>query len=163
MHGDDAAARIAAQRAVDAFRGAPRDRAAGRYERYFLARALALLGRYDEAVAAIAFRDAADSSDLLYLGLEGVLAAYRGAEGAADEADAKLAALDHPGIAPLVAGQRARIATARGEHERALALLDWATSRGLARVPSGMDLHLDRVYDPLRGDPRFQRLNRGRD
>jgi len=78
-------------------------------------------------------------------------------------ADAKLAALDHPKIAPLVAGQRARIAAARGDREGTLVLLDWATARGLPRVPTGMDLHLDRVFDPLRGGPRFQRLNRGRD
>jgi len=163
VHGDTAAAGIAAQRAVDWFRGVPRDQPAGRYERYYLARALSMLGRHDEAAAAMAFRVPADSSDMLYLGLEGVVAAYRGAQGAAAEADAKLAAMQDPTIAPLAAAQRARIAMARGDREGSIALLQWASARGLARVPTGMDLHLDWAYDPLRGDPRFERLNRGKD
>jgi hypothetical protein len=29
------------------------------------------------------------------------------------------------------------------------------------RVAFGHDLHSDPLYDPLRGDPRFERVNRG--
>jgi tetratricopeptide (TPR) repeat protein/TolB-like protein len=162
VHGDTAAARIAAERAVDWFRDVPKGQLAGRYERYFWARCLAMLGRYDEAVAAMAFRAPSESNDLLYLGLEGVLAGYRGAADAAAEADGRLAAMVDPAITALVTAQRARVAMARGERERALELLEWAFDRPLARVPTGMDLHMDPVYDPLRGDPRFERINRGK-
>ena len=32
---------------------------------------------------------------------------------------------------------------------------------GVVRVAFGHDLHSDPLYDPLRGDPRFERVNRG--
>jgi hypothetical protein len=92
-----------------------------------------------------------------------VLAGYRGAADAAAEADGRLAAMVDPAITALVTAQRARVAMARGERERALELLEWAFDRPLARVPTGMDLHMDPVYDPLRGDPRFERINRGKE
>ena len=163
VHGDTAAAHLATERAVGWFRGVPKERQVGRYERYFLARCLAMLGRYDEAVAAIAFRPPADASDLLYVGLEGVLGGYRGAAHAAAEADARLAAMQDPAVASLATAQRARVAMARGDRTRALELLEQAYSGGLPRVPTGMDIHLDPVYDPLRGDALFERISRGKE
>jgi hypothetical protein len=82
---------------------------------------------------------------------------------AALEADRRLAAIADPAIAAVAAGQRTRIAASLGEKEKAIGLLEWAWQRGLPRVATGMDLHLDHFYDPLRADPRFKRINRGRD
>lgn len=162
-HGDSGAARLAAERGIAWVRAQPREALSGRYDRYYLGRLLALLGRYDEAAAAIAFRAPADSSDVLYLGFEGALAAYRGSAAAAREADEKLAALTDRAVAPVAAAQRARIAAALGDREKALELLEWAWPRGMARVAAGMDMHVESIYDPLRGDPRFEGINRGRD
>ncbi|HEU5040438.1 MAG TPA: hypothetical protein VFT84_06440 [Gemmatimonadales bacterium] len=162
-HGDTASARRAAERGLAWFQAQPREAVAGRYDRYYLGRLLTLLGRYDEAAAAIAFRAPADSNDALYLGLEGSLAVLRGATAAARDADARLAARTDPAIAGVAAGQRARIAALMGDREKALSLLEWASPRGMTRVATGLDMHLDFLYDPLRGDPRFERINRGRD
>ena len=162
VHGDTAAARIAAERGVAWYRARPRDES-GPYDRYYLGRMLALLGRYDEAAAVIAFRAPADSNDVLYLGLEGALGAARGASETVEDADRRLAAMTDPAVAPLAASMRARIAAAQGDREKALELLEWAWARGMTRVATGLDMHLDWIYDPLRGDPRFERINRGRD
>ncbi|HEX6106539.1 MAG TPA: hypothetical protein VFZ26_13220 [Gemmatimonadales bacterium] len=162
VHGDTAAARIAAERGVTWYRARPRD-GSGRYDRYYLGRMLALLGRYDEAAAVLAFRAPADSNDALYLGLEGALGAARGASETVEDADRRLAAMTDPAVAPLAASMRARIAAAQGDREKALELLEWAWARGMTRVATGLDMHLDWIYDPLRGDPRFERINRGRD
>ncbi|MGH7535573.1 MAG: hypothetical protein ACREMG_08300, partial [Gemmatimonadales bacterium] len=78
VHGDSGAGRRAAEQAVEWYREGSGDRLAGRYDRLYLARSLALLGRLDEAVAVAAFGQATDSSDVLYLGLRGVLAARQG-------------------------------------------------------------------------------------
>ena len=163
VHGDSAAGRLAAERGVAWLAEQPAPAVPGRYDRYYRARLLALIGRHDEAAATLALRAPADSNDVLYLGMEGALAAYRGAALVAAEADAKLAAMGDSATAPVAAAQRARIAAALGDTARALDLLEWAWPRGMARVPTGVDMHLDPVYDPLRGLPRFERMNRGRD
>jgi hypothetical protein len=164
VHGDTANGRIAAERGVAWIRAKPPGEAlGGRYDRFYLGRLLAFLGRYDEAAAAIAFRAPADQYELLYLGLEGSLAALRGANAAALKADARLAALDDPSIVALAAGQRARIAASLGDGEKAITLLEWAWPKGFARVATGLDMHLDWRYDGVRSDPRFRRIDRGRD
>ena len=111
----------------------------------------------------IAFRAPADSLDVLYLGLEGVLAAYQGARSQAERTDERLAALADPAVMATAEAQRARIAMALGNRARALELLKSSIERGIPRVPTGMDMHLEPIYDPLRGDTLFERLNRGKD
>ena len=96
-HRDSASGRLAAQRCTDWYTERPQERLAARYERYFKARCLMMLGRLDEAVATIAFRAPADSLDLLYLGLEGVLAAYQGARSQAERTDEWLGGARRPG------------------------------------------------------------------
>jgi hypothetical protein len=86
-------------------------------------------------VATVALRAPGDSLDVLYLGLGGVLAAYQGA----------------------------RIVLILGERGRALELLRSSIEKGLPRVPTSMDIHLEPIYDPLRGDTLFERLNRGKE
>ena len=163
VHGDTASARVAAERGLAWLQAQPREALSGRYDRYYLGRLLTMLGRYDEAAAAIAFRAPADSNEVLYVGLEGTLAGLRGATAAALDADARLAARTDPAVVATAAAQRARIATSLGDYEQALTLLEWAAPRGMARVSTGLDMHLDWLYDPLRRDPRFVRINRGRD
>ena len=69
-----------------------------------------MLGRTDEAVATIALRAPGDSLDVLYLGLEGVLAAYQGARSQAERLEARLADLGDPASVAMAEAQRARIA-----------------------------------------------------
>jgi tetratricopeptide (TPR) repeat protein len=162
-HGDSAASREAASRCVEWYREAPDERLGGRYERYYLARCLLLLSRTDEALAAVALRAAEYGKDPLYRGLEGVLAAMQGARLDAERAEQELAAVVQPALVAVATTQRARIATALGQRERALQLLAAAIDQGVPRVPTGMDMHLEPIYEPLRGDTLFERLERGQD
>jgi hypothetical protein len=57
--------------------------------------------------------------------------------------------------------QRARIAGALGDRETAFEHFERGVALGMVRVAFGHDLHSDPLYDPLRGDPRFERVNRG--
>lgn len=57
---------------------------------------------------------------------------------------------------PILAVSRARIAVRCGDRATALALLE-----RLVQIPAGItlpELRLDPTWDPLRGDPQFQRL-----
>ena len=162
LHGDSAAAQNAARRSVQWFKESP-ERLVGQLSRYYLARSLMLLGRMDEAVTTVASRPLADSLNMLYLGLEGALAAYKGSSREAERIEARLAELATPKTSSVVLSQRARIAVALGHQERALQLLQSAVAAGAPRVLVGSDMHLDPIYDPLRGDPRFEQLNRGKD
>jgi hypothetical protein len=56
---------------------------------------------------------------------------------------------------------RARIAAGLGDRERAIQLLEKLRARGMVRSAVGNDMHSDPFYDVLRGDPRFERINRG--
>ncbi|HEU4525424.1 MAG TPA: hypothetical protein VFR62_10395 [Gemmatimonadales bacterium] len=162
VHGDTAASRIAAQRAVDWYRDDPARVEGGRFERYHLARALTILDRPDEALAVLAFGGAADTTDPLHVGLRGVLAARQGRREAALLEDARLARIGmSPAWAQTVAMQRARIAAALGDREAAFEHFERGAALGVVRVALGHDLHSDPLYEPLRGDPRFERVDRG--
>ena len=162
VHGDSAASLIAAQRAVDWYREDLEHRLSeGRFERLYLARSLSLLGRNDEALAISAFTSPADSSDVNYIGLRGVLAAKQGRTDEARSIDARLASTDAPAMMAFAEMQRARIAAALGETERAITLLQSAAGRTVARSTFGNDPHSDPFFHRLRGDPRFEAVNRG--
>lgn len=162
VHGDTAASRIAAQRAVDWYRDDPGRVEGGRFERYHLARALTVLDRPDEALAVLAFGTGADTTEPLNVGLRGVLAARQGRRAAALVEDARLARIGlNPAWAQTAAMQRARIAAALGDREAAFEQFGRGVALGMVRVALGHDLHSDPLYDPLRGDPRFERVNRG--
>jgi hypothetical protein len=162
VHGDTAASRVAAQRAVDWYRSDPARVEGGRFERYQLARALAILDRTDEALAVLAFGTGADTTEPVHTGLRGVLAARQGRRAAALVEDARLARIGlNPASAQTAAMQRARIAGALGDREAAFEHFERGVALGVVRVALGHDLHSDPLYDPLRGDPRFERVNRG--
>jgi tetratricopeptide (TPR) repeat protein/TolB-like protein len=160
VHGDSAAARVAAQMAVDWYEGGE-DRLNGRYDRLQLARAHALLGQYDEAIAVLAFGPAADPTDPYYLAVRGWLAAKKGWQSTVEEIEAQLAALADPSMQSVVETSRARIAAGLGDRKRAIDLLERSRGSGIVRSAVGNDMHSDPLYDVLRGDPRFERLNRG--
>jgi TolB-like protein/tetratricopeptide (TPR) repeat protein len=162
VHGDTAAARSAAERAVEWYREDPARVAGGRFERYQLARALTILDRPDEALAVLAFGTGPDSAEPLHVGLRGVLAARQGRRADALLEDARLARIGlDPAWAQTAAMQRTRIAAALGDREAAFQHLARGTALGMVRVALGHDIHSDPLYDPLRGDPRFERVNRG--
>jgi tetratricopeptide (TPR) repeat protein len=160
VHGDTAAARVAAQMAVDWYEGGE-DRLNGRYDRLQLARAHALLGQYDEAIAVLAFGPAADPTDPYYLAVRGWLAAKKGWQSSVEEIEAQLAAIADPSMQSVVETSRARIAAGLGDRKRAIDLLERSRGSGIVRSAVGNDMHADPLYDVLRGDPRFERLNRG--
>jgi tetratricopeptide (TPR) repeat protein/TolB-like protein len=160
VHGDSLAARTAAQMAVEWYQ-ADDTRFAGPYDRLQLGRALALLGRHDEALAALAIGATAAPGDPHYLMARGWVAARKGLRESSQEVDAQLAAITDPALQPLVRTARARLAAAANEPERAIGLLEEARTIGLVRTAVGWDLHSDPFYDPLRGDERFERISRG--
>jgi tetratricopeptide (TPR) repeat protein len=160
VHGDTTAARVAARMAVDWYEGGE-DRLSGHYDRLQLARAHVLLGQYDEAIAVLAFGPATDPTDPHYLAVRGWLAAKKGWRSTVEEIDGRLAALTDPSMQLLVETARSRIAAGLGDRERAIELLERARARGIARSAVGNDMHSDPFYDVLRGDPRFERINRG--
>ena len=159
VHGDSVASRLGAQLAVEWYRGAE-GRLAGRYERLQFARALTLLGRYDEAVAALAFAPD-NESDPHYLAVRGWIAAKQGDRASVEEIESRLTALESPSLQLMIETSRARIAAGLGERNRALELLERSRARGIVRSPVGNDMHSDPIYQSLRGDPRFERINRG--
>jgi tetratricopeptide (TPR) repeat protein len=160
VHGDSTAARIAAQMAVEWYEGGE-DRLSGKYDRLQFARAHALLGQYDEAIAALAFGPAVDPTDPHYLALRGWLAAKKGWQTSVEEIEGHLAALTDPSMEVPVEMSRARIAAGLGDRERAIQILEKMQAKGIVRSAVGNDMHLDPLYDALRGDPRFERINRG--
>ncbi len=159
-HGDSAAGRQAAERAVAWYGGGGEDRLRGRYERLWLARSLMMLGRRDEALAAAVVGSRADSNDVSYIGLRGVLAGYRGATDQALELDRRLAALEPSGPRGATWVWRARIAVARGDHAAALEDLRVSSDYGVPRVGIGVDIHADPIFEPLRGDSTFEAILR---
>jgi hypothetical protein len=158
-HGDSAASRLALARTIEWYEGGA-DRLAGRYERAWYARALLLVGRRDEALAEASMGSRADSADVIYLGLRGVLAAEMGVNGVAEELEHRLADIEQREGRGTTWVHRARIATAQGDRERALAFLRAGTERGISRGPVGSDLHIDPIFAPLRGDPAFEAIIR---
>ena len=121
-----------------------------------------MLGRFDEALAAAAVGSRADSTDVSYLGLRGVLAGYRGDAAQSLELDRRLAAL--PGADPRGAPSwvwRARVAVARGD--RATALEDSEDRRrdqGSRASGSAWTPHADPIFEPLSGDSTFEAILR---
>lgn len=162
VHGDTSAWRAAAQRAVDWYRADPARLEASWLERYHLTRTLVVLDLLDEALAVMAFGPGADTTEPVHTGLRGVIAAHQGRRSAAALEDARLARIGEDPARALAAGmQRARIAAALGDVQTALDLFEEAAARGVVRVPFGHDIHSDPLLDALRGDPRFERVNRG--
>ena len=154
-HGDTAAARSAAERAVAWYAAGP-DRFQGRYERLWYSRALLLLGRDDEALTQVLLGGQADTNDMSYLAMRGVLAARRGAVEQAVELDRRLATLPNLDARAGAWVQRARTAVARGDLATARQYLVQAKALGVARVGVGVDLHSDPIMAPMRGDSVFE-------
>ena len=161
-HGDSIRARDAAELVVAWYEADPARLTAGRFERHYLARALLLLGRVDEAVATMAFVQGEEAKDPLIVTLRAVLAARQGRVEQARAADRLMAETTDPAMRPLVAMQRVRIKLALGQRDSALALFRQAAERDeVVRALLGNDIHCDPLMDGLRGDPEFERVNRG--
>jgi tetratricopeptide (TPR) repeat protein len=163
VHGDSLRARQAAERAVAWFEADPGRVTTGYYERHYLARSLLLLGRIDEAVATMAFVPGADTTDPVMITLRGVLAARQGRMDQARAADRRLAEMIRdPNLRPLAVMQRVRLKLALAERDSALALFRGVVQRDeIVRAPLGNDIHCDPLFDGLRGDSEFERVNRG--
>jgi tetratricopeptide (TPR) repeat protein/TolB-like protein len=163
VHGDSLRAREVAERAVAWFEADPARLTAGYYERHYLARSLLLLGRIDEAVATMAFVPGADTTDPVMITLRGVLAARQGRMEQARAADRQLAEMmTAPAVRSLAVMQRVRLKLALAERDSALALFREAVEREeIVRAPLGNDIHCDPLFDGLRNDPEFERVNRG--
>jgi hypothetical protein len=163
VHGDSLRAREAAERAVAWFEADPSRVAAGYFERHYLARALLLLGRVAEAVATMAFVPGADTTDPVIITLRGVLAARQGRMDQSRAADRRLAGMmADPSLRPLAVMQRVRLKLALAERDSALALFRGAVQHDeVVRSLLGNDIHCDPLFDGLRGDPEFERVNRG--
>jgi hypothetical protein len=161
VHGDSMAARVAARRAVAWYGADSAARlAAGRYERQYLARSLLLLDRLDEALAVVGAPT--DTTDIFLLSLKGVLAARQGRRDQARELDQRIAAMSKPDLLGLVETQQVRVKLAVGERDSAFALLQRCAAGGrVIRTPLGNDIHSDPLLDGMRGDERFERINRG--
>ena len=97
-----------------------------------------------------------DTMDVAYLGTRGFIAAAVGATAVAGDMDRRLAEIEAREAHGTTWVHRARIAMARGDRSAALAFLRAGGTRGIPRVPTGIDMHSEPVFAPLRGDPAFQ-------
>ena len=81
----------------------------------------------------------------------------------ADECNEELAEMmTAPAVRSLAVMQRVRLKLALAERDSALALFREAVEREeIVRAPLGNDIHCDPLFDGLRNDPEFERVNRG--
>jgi tetratricopeptide (TPR) repeat protein/TolB-like protein len=156
-HGHTQPARAAADRAVAWYRSRPVSEQATEPQRHGLARALTLVGRFDEARAVAERLVGDDPTNPDFLGLLGVVLARQADRGGAERLSARLDSLRQPYLRGRHTFWRARIAAALGERERAVALLRQALEQG---VVYSADLHAIREFDTLRDDRAFQELLR---
>jgi tetratricopeptide (TPR) repeat protein len=165
-HGHPREAGAMLQRAVEWYRTEPPDPEPE--HRLETALALYFAGRWGEARAELERALAENPEDSQARGTLGALAARRGDRAMAIEIDAWLAsrwreADDWSGeTRARLTYARASIASLLGEHERALSLLRQAFDEGFPYIKGGYPswLEVDPDMDPLRGDPRFQRIMR---
>jgi hypothetical protein len=95
--------------------------------------------------------------------LKAALGARQGRHEQARELEQRIAAMAEPDLMGLVETQRVRVKLALGERDSAFALLERAAAGGrVIRAMLGNDIHSDPLVDDMRGDERFERINRGR-
>ena len=111
----------------------------------------------------MAFVPGADTTDPVMITLRGVLAARQGRMEQARAADRQLAEMmPAPAVRSLAVMQRVRLKLALAEQDSALALFRGAVERDeIVRALLGNDIHCDPLFDGLRNDPEFERVNRG--
>ncbi len=157
-HGHSEAGRQAAELAVSWYRRQPAGEQSHFQYRFILARALQLLGRYDEADSLMERLSTEDPSNVDFLGVLGVLAAQRGDTVDAERIDQRLAGLSRPYLTGWHTYYRAEIAAVRGDLDRAVVLLRDAIFHGA--VDGGWHLHSEPAFATLRGYAPFDELLR---
>jgi tetratricopeptide (TPR) repeat protein len=126
-------------------------------DRFGMAQTLYALGRFDDAdVVARRIHEAAPS-DIAAIGLLGTIAARRRDSTGVSRAMAVLERIDPRYQLGRPAYQRALIAAAAGEHERAIALLREARQQGRSYQ---MWVHREVDFEPLRETPEYTSLLR---
>jgi tetratricopeptide (TPR) repeat protein len=165
VHGHEAAAQQAFDRAIAWIKAQPPDQQAAPAARRALAAVLNSAGRWDEALALYRSVATADSGDFDAQATLGDLAARSGDRAEAERVERWLTARGRRGKKGAASEYwalyaRARIAGLLGERARAIGLLREAVQKGFSgwRVA-----HRDPDLAPLRDDPAFQEWIRPKD
>jgi DNA-binding SARP family transcriptional activator/TolB-like protein len=159
-HGFSDAAREAAEHAVRWSRARPAEEQARPEHRLTVARALEMLGRYDEATRVTTALVAEGPGNLDLRGTAGVLAARQGNRADALGIDAWLSRFPARNSRGLPTLYRARIAALLGDERHAQVLLERLPHRVHPTDP--LQFHTDPAFASLRGRPWFDALARPR-
>jgi serine/threonine protein kinase/tetratricopeptide (TPR) repeat protein len=141
--------------AVEWYRGRPAEEAAKEANRYYLASALNLLERWEEARAIFEALLLEKPDNIDYKGYLGSIAARLGDREKALQISSELKALTKPYLFGNHTYWRACIASLLGEKEQAVALLRESFAQG---KEYGIYLHRDMDLEPLHDYPPFQEL-----
>ncbi|MBA3403364.1 MAG: protein kinase [Gemmatimonadaceae bacterium] len=125
-----------------------------------LVKALYATGRWDDASTELASLLQADSTNIDYLGISGLIHSRRGNRSEAEFAAERLALTPHPYQFGLGNLYRARIAATLGDKEAAMTRINEAFAQGRSY---DLTLHRDIDLESLRGYTPFDRFLRGRD
>jgi tetratricopeptide (TPR) repeat protein/TolB-like protein len=156
-HGHPEMAAEIYRRSVGWFQTRPPAEAEEAGRRYGLGRSLYRAGRYEEAEAVFERLVEEHPSNVFFRGGLGFVCVKLGKEERASEIEAWLEGLSDPYLNGINTFMRAAIAAARGERERAVALLQDAAAQGL---PYDVPWHRDPALEPLWDYPPFQELLR---
>lgn len=154
-HGHRGHAVVVAGRAVAEAGNDPEFETSQKWERLNLVRALAVLGRFEEAQPILAALNEEFRDDEGVLGWLGIISARLGDTAAAEGYSELLRNLERPYLFGWDSYYRAAIAAQLGRFDEALSLLRAAFSQG---TRWRIDLHSCFELEPLRGNPEFEAI-----